>query len=378
MFIPKIFKVILTKWFFQTLFAIVLLWLITFFLSDYLVLILWIFLFSFLFNALWMFIKKKIDYYLMKNRNKYTIYIRKLISFKIIITFIYLVFILLLIYAISDLVPIFISELKQVLNNIPPISKDIDSLVLSLKEIKDINIDLKWTIKTFIKNTDIDTLKNFSEQIKNVWWYIMQFILAILLSFIIIFDKNKSLLFFKKVKAWNFAFIYKTYKTIFKKIWKWFWLIFKAQAWIAVINTIITITWFYLIWLVYWWFQYILTMMIIVFICSFVPILWMWLSAIPLIFVAYLTWWYNAWILVFFMVIFSTSFEVYVLNPKVVSSYLEFPISITFIVLIISEKIFWLLWFLIWIPIIYILIDLIKDLDTYIDQIKIKYINYHK
>lgn len=375
MYIPKIIKVIFTKGFFQTFFAILLLTFATYLLKDYLVLILGIFLFSFLFNNLGCFIKDKINTLCKKYENKQTIFLNNLFSFWFIITIIYILFVLLLVYAISDIVPMFLKELKEVLNTIPPISEEIDSIISWLKDFKDINLDLKWTIKTFLKNTDIETIINFSKQIKNIWGYIIQFLLAIFLSFIIIFDKKKTVSFFKKIKVWNFAFIYKTYKTIFKKIWKWFWLIFKAQAWIALINTIITIVWFYFIGLIYWWFPYILTMVIIVFVCSFVPILWMWLSAIPLIFVAYITWWFNAWLFTFFMVIFTTSFEVYVLNPRIVSSYLEFPISITFIILIISEQIFWLLWFLIWIPVIYIILDLIKEFDLYIDEVKIKYKN---
>ena len=373
MYIPKIFKVVFTRSLFQTSFAVLLLIAITYLLRNFLVLILWIFLFSFLFNHLAIFLKNKIDFILWKHVNNFTIILKNIFSFKLIIVLIYTLFLFLLSYAILDLIPLFIKELKEVLKIIPPISKEVDSLVSWLKVINDIDFNIKWTIKTFVLNTDLDTLIAYIRQIQSIWSYIIQFILAIFLSFMIIFDKKRILLFFKKIKVWNFSFIYNIYKYIFKKIWKWFGLIFKAQASIAVITTTITVTSFYLIGLIYWGFPYILTIAIIFFICSFIPILWMWISSIPLIFIAYITWWFNAWLLTAIMIMFSTTFEVYVLNPRIVWSYLEFPISITFIALIISEKIFWLLWFLIWIPIIYIIIDLIKELDIYIDQVKIKY-----
>ena len=45
-------------------------------------------------------------------------------------------------------------------------------------------------------------------------------------------------------------------------------------------------------------------------------------------------------IFVFFMVIFTTAFEAYFLNPKIVSHLFELPVSLTFVILIVSEHIF--------------------------------------
>jgi predicted PurR-regulated permease PerM len=65
--------------------------------------------------------------------------------------------------------------------------------------------------------------------------------------------------------------------------------------------------------------------------------------------------------------------EAYYLNPKIVSSYMHFPVFITFMILTLSEHAFGLMWLLIGIPLFSILIGLIEDLDRYIDSIKKAY-----
>ncbi len=59
--------------------------------------------------------------------------------------------------------------------------------------------------------------------------------------------------------------------------------------------------------------------------------------------------------------------EAYYLNPKIVSSYVHFPMFITFVILIISEHFFGLIGLLIGVPLFSIVISLIEDIDRYID-----------
>jgi hypothetical protein len=60
------------------------------------------------------------------------------------------------------------------------------------------------------------------------------------------------------------------------------------------------------------------------------------------------------------------------LNPKIVSSFLELPVSLTFIILIVSEHFFWLAWLLVWISLFYFSIWLIKDFNKMLDEKKKK------
>jgi predicted PurR-regulated permease PerM len=64
--------------------------------------------------------------------------------------------------------------------------------------------------------------------------------------------------------------------------------------------------------------------------------------------------------------------EAYFLNPKIVSSYINFPVFITFIILILSEHFFGLVGLLIGVPLFSILLGFIEDLDRYISEIRVK------
>jgi predicted PurR-regulated permease PerM len=137
---------------------------------------------------------------------------------------------------------------------------------------------------------------------------------------------------------------------------------------IALCNTIITLIGFYLIGLIYGWFPYLLTMGLIVFFASFIPILWMWISAIPLSIIGYIHWWFDAMFLVLLMIILTTAFEVYFLNPKIVSSLFKLPVSLTFVILFVSEQFFGIAWLLIWVSLFYFIISLLGDFDKLISQ----------
>lgn len=373
MYIPKIIKIIFDFDFFKKILALAILISVIYFLRSFLLFFLAVFLFSYLFGHLWDFIEKKIYNVLFKFDNKFTRKISEFISFKIIITFLYLLFISVLVFAISNLIPELVQELNRLNEQFPVIWNEIQSIINQLEQIKTINSDISWTLSNILNEKNYNIFIKLLDNLKSFWSFVLQFLLAIIISYIIILDKKPTIKYLAMIKDSNFNFFYKEYKSIFWKIRKGFGLIFRAQAIIAVVNTILTIAWFYLVWVFFGWFSYILTMGIVVFVCSFVPILWMWISAIPLCFIAFAVWWINATILVLWVVIIVHLLEAYILNPKIVSSYLELPISITFIILILSEHFFWIVWFLIWMPLFYILIDIFRDIDSYITKISKKH-----
>lgn len=70
------------------------------------------------------------------------------------------------------------------------------------------------------------------------------------------------------------------------------------------------------------------------------------------------------------MIAFIHAVEAYYLNPKIVSSYMEFPVFVTFAILLISEHFMGFVGLLIGVPLFYILIDVLRDADGYIEKIK--------
>jgi predicted PurR-regulated permease PerM len=129
-----------------------------------------------------------------------------------------------------------------------------------------------------------------------------------------------------------------------------------------------------MIWFLYngAFFPYFITLIIIVFICWFIPVLGTFLSSIPILFIGYNLWWISVMISLIWLVTIIHLIEAYYLNPKIVSSFLNLPVSLTFVILIISEHLFWIAWLLIWVSLFYFLEWLLKDADEWIDEINWK------
>ncbi len=70
------------------------------------------------------------------------------------------------------------------------------------------------------------------------------------------------------------------------------------------------------------------------------------------------------------MVAVVHAIEAYYLNPKIVSSYMEFPVFVTFIILLLSEHFLGFIGLLIGVPLFYILMDVFRDFDAYVEKIQ--------
>ena len=66
-------------------------------------------------------------------------------------------------------------------------------------------------------------------------------VLAMVLSFIFIVDRDKLATYLAGIKKSNFKFLYAEYAIIFEKVVKSFGLILRVQSMIALANTILTI-----------------------------------------------------------------------------------------------------------------------------------------
>lgn len=73
------------------------------------------------------------------------------------------------------------------------------------------------------------------------------------------------------------------------------------------------------------------------------------------------------------MILIVHAIEAYILNPKIVSSYVHFPIFITFATLIVSEHMFGMIGLLIGVPILAMGVSIFSDIDRYITRTKNQY-----
>lgn len=374
-FIKKASRLFLNKYFLQKLIAYFLLIGAFYLLQHFLLVLFLTFIFSYLFLTSGSFIKEKFDQFvsqILRNKKQILI-IKKFFSLNIIIIFLYLLFIGTIFFALSDLLPQLTRELRELPNYLPALKEPVMVITSKLEEIKNINSEIGGSINEIFSKQDIDIILQVFDKIKAFWAVFIKVIISLILSYIFIIDRDKLWEYLKWLEKSNFWFLYHEYKIIIEKIVKTFGLVFKAQSVIALTNAVLTTIWLLIIWLLHYSsFPFLYTLAIIVFICGFIPVLGTFISSFPILIIGYTTF---GTITIIFEIIFLVAFihavEAYYLNPKIVSSYIKLPLSLTFLVLILSEHFMGFAGLVIWISSFYLLLELFKDADTIITKSKI-------
>ncbi len=372
--IKDFFSIFFTKKFLYKFIAYALLLLLFVLFKDFL----WIFFLTFIFAYLFLntaeFIKVKLD-------NKFLSYcpndkrikvLKKFFWLNFIITFLYLIFIWAIVFIISNIIPQLTWEIQSVEKIIwwaNSIKDNVQEIVLNLDN--QYNINLNTHLQDFYSNVDLGSIvNNVTNYLKWAGKWFVYVIFSLILSYVFILDRKRLHTYLYGVKKSTYWFLYKEYKIIFDKILKSFWLILKAQSLIAFANATMTIFWLLIIWFFYhnaiwgYIFPYILTLWLIVFIAWFIPILGVFISSIPILLIAYLTiWGWPILVTIVLLILIVHSVEAYYLNPKIVSSFIEVPVSLTFIILLISEKLFWVAGLIIWVSLFYFLVWIFRDID---------------
>jgi len=372
--IKHFINLLFTKKFISKFSAYFLLIVVFYVFSDFLWIFFLTFIFSYLFYTLAEYIKHKTDFIFdkMHKKKRTRKLCKKIFGLNLIIIALYIIFIWIIIFTVSNFVPKLVNELSELPKNMPFLSEPIKQVTSKLVELKNFNAEVWGSITEILSNKDVDVVLEIFSSLKSASVVILQILISIVLSFVFLIDRYKLKTYLLWIKKSNFSFFYKEYKIIFEKIVKSFGLIFKAQTMIAFINTVLTIIWLIIIWLVHWGsFPYILTLWLMVFIAWFIPVLWVFISSIPILIIAYsMIWGYWVLIEILVLITFVHIVEAYYLNPKIVSRFLEIPVSLTFIILIISEHLFWIAWLLIWVSLFYFIVWLFRDIDKHIKKNK--------
>ena len=249
----------------------------------------------------------------------------------------------------------------------------------------DDNLKLSYYVETFGSDINLWELwKPVLEKLWAVWTVLSKVILALVLSFIFIIDRQKLGRYLGQMEESHFKFLYIEYKFLLEKVVKSFGVTFKAQWMIAFVNAVLTVVGLLIIGFVCreWelqTFPYILTFGLVVFIFGFVPVLWVILSSIPIMLIAYVS--YSTpmvTLMVLVLIIVVHMVEAYYLNPKIVSRFLELPVSLTFIILLLSQHFFWLAWLLIWVSLFYFAMSLLQDFNWSLQYTKKRKFFYKK
>ncbi len=372
--IKEFLSLLFTKKFIYKFIAYWLLILLFILFRDFLGVFFLTFIFSYLFLNTAEFIKVKLDnkllwYCISDKRVKV---LKNFFWLNFIITFLYLIFIWIIIFILSNIIPQLTWELQsveKVISGANSIRDNVQEIVVGLDT--QYNINLNTHLQEFYSNVDLWAIvNNLTNYLKWAWKWFIYVVFSLILSYVFILDRKRLHKYLFGIKKSTYWFLYKEYRIIFDKILKSFWLILKAQSLIAFANASLTIFWLLIIWFFYhnaiWWyiFPYILTLWLIVFIAGFIPILWVFISSIPILLISYLT--IGGWpilITIVLLILIVHSVEAYYLNPKIVSSFIEVPVSLTFIILLISEKLFWIAGLIIWVSLFYFIVWLFRDID---------------
>lgn len=290
-----------------------------------------------------------------------------------VVTILYIIFIMVLVFIFVSILPKISLEIGEFIKKTGDISRSATELVTRIESTMNLRLWLDRIVLDYINSTNIEAIwQKIISYIRDGWLILVKFFIALILSYIFILERKPIDIFLQRIRRWNFAFFYEEGSVIANRVGKWFGIIFRAQWIIALVNTILTTIGLIIIGIVYQGtaFPYIVTIALLVFIFWFVPVFGTFISSIPIIIIGYGLGSWPITIACITMVIIVHAVEAYYLNPKIVSAYVHFPVFITFLILLLAEHFFGLIWLLIGIPVVSILIDFIEDIDHYIDDIK--------
>lgn len=250
-------------------------------------------------------------------------------------------------FAVTKYLPLLITQIIKMVNSVLKFYQSQDGSWL----IKQLNhyISAK-TVTAQVKhglNLAFSTLTSLT---KMAVTFFMSFILSFFYTIELKQMYSFSRLFLTSdLFSWLFEDIY----FFGKKFVNTFGVVLEAQFFIALCNTALTT-----ICLMFMHMPQILALALMVFIFSLVPVAGVIISLIPLSMVGYSVGGIRDVIYIIIMVIAIHALESYVLNPKFMSSRTELPIFYTFVVLLVSEKLFGTWGLIVGVPIFTFLLDI--------------------
>lgn len=259
----------------------------------------------------------------------------------------YVVLIAAVYIAVTKYLPLLITQIVKMVNSVLKFYQSQDGSWL----IKQLNhyISAK-TVTAQVKHGINLAFSTLTSLTKMAVTFFMSFILSFFYTIELKQMYSFSRLFLtSELFSWLFEDIY----YFGKKFVNTFGVVLEAQFFIALCNTALTA-----ICLMFMHMPQILALALMVFIFSLVPVAGVIISLIPLSMVGYSVGGIRDVIYIIIMIIAIHALESYVLNPKFMSSRTELPIFYTFVVLMVSEKLFGTWGLIVGVPIFTFLLDI--------------------
>ncbi|YAR64305.1 AI-2E family transporter [Bacillus cytotoxicus] len=327
---------------FQRLLILLLLALILYGLKSMFNLILITFILTYLMDRFQKFISRKLDHFMLINR-------------KIIIAFLYIMFVGGITITLFKYLPVLTVQISQLIYQFNVFLKnppDNDMIKASIHAINHMELS-----KYIGQGVDI-----IYKSIANVGKFGLQFLLSLILSLFFLLEKARIVAFTEKFKESKLAIFYNEIEYFGKKFARSFGKVIEAQFLIAIVNCVLSVI---ALWIL--GFPQLLGLSLMIFLLGLIPVAGVIISLFPLCMIAYnigsIT--YVIYILIIVAVIHAL--ESYVLNPKFMSQKTNLPIFYTFMVLIFSEHFLGVWGLIIGIPVFMFLLDV---LDVTSDEIE--------
>lgn len=344
------------------------------FLQDFLVLFFITFLFAYLFLEVGETLAHRIhDWWRQWKKDTPHIIAAKYATTNTVVTILYIIFVLVIVFIFANIVPKISEEIGEFVRRTGDMTKSATSMVIRVESSLWVQLGLDRIVTDYINATNIEAVwQKIVTYIRDGGIILTKFLMALILSYIFILERKQIESFLKRIQWGNFRFFYDEWAIIANKFGKWFGLIFRAQGIIAITNTVLTTIGLTLIGVIGHGttFPYIVTLALIVFIFGFVPVFGTFISSVPIIIIGYGLGDWPIVVAIVAMIAVVHAVEAYYLNPRIVSAYVHFPVFITFIILLLGEHFFGLIGLLIGIPVVSIIIDIARDINLYIDDVK--------
>ncbi|MFR0618028.1 AI-2E family transporter [Limosilactobacillus mucosae] len=250
-------------------------------------------------------------------------------------------------FAVTKYLPLLITQIIKMVNSVLKFYQSQDGSWL----IKQLNhyISAK-TVTAQVKHGINLAFSTLTSLTKMAVTFFMSFILSFFYTIELKQMYSFSRLFLTSdLFSWLFEDIY----FFGKKFVNTFGVVLEAQFFIALCNTALTT-----ICLMFMHMPQILALALMVFVFSLVPVAGVIISLIPLSMVGYSVGGIRDVIYIIIMITAIHALESYVLNPKFMSSRTELPIFYTFVVLLVSEKLFGTWGLIVGVPIFTFLLDI--------------------
>gem|GEM_PF-645511 len=266
----KLSRLLFTPIFFQKILAYLVLIVTAYVLRDFIMILFLTFIFAYLFGTFGRFLQLHLHRLFKKYITKPTSvsYLKRIFTEHIMIMLVYISFIAIVFFALSDLSRELIKELSELSSRVSFLKDYLDTVTAKLEEVRKFNSQLEKGIGDIFTQQDIDTFFAFLVKMKEYGAIFIKVIVSLILSYMFIIDQKKLGTYLLGMKNSHFGFFYEEYRKIIGKIVKTFGAVFKAQSMIALVNAALTtIGILFIGWIHGQTFPAIYTMTIIVFIC---------------------------------------------------------------------------------------------------------------